>query len=183
MPANIEIKAKARNFARQQALAAALSESPGTLLFQEDTFFHIPRGRLKLRLLSPAHGELIYYEREDTTEPTPSQYTISPTHAPEMLRDTLAQALGVRGVVRKQRRLYLLDQTRLHLDVVEGLGAFLELEWVMRHDQTVAEGTQVVTELMQRLELTPADLIEAAYIDLLTTQQSGAIANPTPARR
>ena len=67
--------------------------------------------------------------------------------------------------------------------MVEGLGAFLELEWVMRHDQTVAEGTQVVTELMQRLELTPADLIEASYIDLLTTQQSGAIANPTPARR
>lgn len=168
MAGNIEIKARANNFARQHELAAALSHTPCQLLSQEDTFFHVPQGRLKLRILSPTQGELIYYERQNTAAPKPSHYEIIPTQAPIALKKTLARALGVRGVVRKQRWLYMVGQTRVHLDDVEGLGTFIELEWVMQSGQTVAEGTQALTDLMQQLDIDNTDLIEDAYIDLLT---------------
>lgn len=36
--------------------------------------------------------------------------------------------MGVKGVVKKTRMLYMVDQTRVHVDSVEGLGDFMELE-------------------------------------------------------
>jgi predicted adenylyl cyclase CyaB len=178
MPANIEIKARVRHYARLQALAAALSGTTGTLLNQEDVFFHTPRGRLKLRISSPTHGELIYYERADTAGPRPSHYTIASVQDPAALQATLVAALGVRGIVRKQRWLYIVGQTRVHLDTVEGLGTFVELEWVMRSGQTVEEGRQAVAELMHQLEIADTDLVSGAYVDLGTTLPSAAATLP-----
>jgi predicted adenylyl cyclase CyaB len=66
--------------------------------------------------------------------------------------------------------VYLLGQTRVHIDAVEGLGTFVELEWVMQPGQTHAEGVRAVAELMQRLEITEAELIAEAYIDLLSAR-------------
>ena len=171
MPLNIEIKARVHNAARLHTLAAALSHTAGTLLCQEDTFFHTPQGRLKLRTLTPTHGELIYYERTDAAGPRASRYTIAPIPTPAALNATLAAALGVRGVVRKQRWLYLVGQTRVHIDEVEGLGTFVELEWVMQPGQIHAEGSRVVAELLQRLEIDEAELIAEAYIDLLSAAE------------
>jgi len=168
MPSNIEIKARARNPARLQAMAAVLSGAPGTLLYQEDTFFRTPHGRLKLRMFSSTQGELIYYERDDTSGPKPSHYTVVPTSDPEALKALLTVALGVRGVIRKQRLLYRIGQTRVHLDDVEALGTFVELEWVMSLGQPLAEGTRIVAELMQQFEIADTDLVRSAYIDLLT---------------
>jgi adenylate cyclase class IV len=180
MPVNVEIKAKARDFAQLQALAATLSGTPGTLLYQEDTFFDTPRGRLKLRVLSAAHGELIYYEREDASGPKPSHYMVTPTPDPEALKATLAAALGVCGMVRKRRWLYMVGQIRVHLDDVEGLGTFVELEWVMRPDQTVAEGARDVAALMQQLHIAEADLITGAYVDALTSPPAQGNTEATP---
>jgi predicted adenylyl cyclase CyaB len=174
MPVNVEIKARVSNPVRRQTLAAALSHDPGTLLQQEDTFFHTPQGRLKLRTLTPTHGEIIYYERADATGPKLSRYEIAYTSTPEALTATLAAAWGVRGVVRKQRWLYLLGQTRVHVDTVEGLGTFVELEWVMQPGQTHAEGVRAVAELMQRLEITEAELTAEAYIDLLSAAEGAS---------
>jgi predicted adenylyl cyclase CyaB len=165
--ANIEIKARVARYDHLQRAVAALSDTPATRLDQEDTFFQTQRGRLKLRTYSHTHGELIYYERADTPGPKPSHYSIIATPEPAALKALLAAALGVRGVVRKQRILYTVGQTRVHLDTVTGLGRFVELEWVMGAGQTVAEGHQAVTELMQRLAILPADLITGAYIDML----------------
>jgi predicted adenylyl cyclase CyaB len=170
MPENLEIKARVKHFARTQALATALSGAPGILLHQEDTFFHSARGRLKLRVFSPTQGELIYYERHDTSGPKPSHYVIAVTPDPAALKTVLTLALGVRGVVRKHRWLYIVGQTRVHLDEVEGLGSFVELEWLRQPSQTVAEGTRVVAELMQQLAIGEADLIAGAYIDLLASR-------------
>ena len=137
------------------------------MLEQADTFFHSPQGRLKLRHLTPDYGELIYYERVDSTEPKLSTYVCASTAHPTMLTAVLAAALGVRGVIRKQRLLYLIGQTRVHLDTVEGLGHFVELEVVLRPDQTLAEGQRLAAALMQTLAIHEMDLLPGAYIDLL----------------
>jgi len=167
MPTNVEIKAKLRNPARLQSLAEALALTPSQIILQEDTFFEVPRGRLKLRIFAPNSAELIYYEREDGPGPKESRYALSQTSEPEALKTVLQKSLGVRGIVRKQRTLYLVGQTRIHLDEVERLGSFVELEVVLQAHQSHADGDQIA----RGLEIQDSDLVEQAYIDLLLTNR------------
>ncbi len=166
MPVNIEIKARTRNFADLRLRAETLSDTPAQVIPQEDTFFHTTKGRLKLRQLAPERGQLVYYERTDASGPKRSEYILAETLEPSALKDVLTAALGVRGVIRKRRTLYLVGQTRLHLDEVEGLGEFMELEVMLRPEQSEAEGQAVAQDLMTRLGVLKEDLLEGAYMDL-----------------
>ena len=167
MPANIEIKARVRDFGALQHAAAQLSDTPCQVIPQVDTFFNCPTGRLKLRELSPQHGQLVYYQRQDMAGPKHSEYLIFETADPANLKQVLAQAYGIRGVVSKVRHLYLVGQTRIHLDEVEGLGRFMELEVVLAPGQTDAEGQVIAERLMQQLGIEATVLIDAAYMDML----------------
>ncbi len=167
MPINIEIKARVRDPASLRARAEQLSDGPVQVIPQMDTFFVIPKGRLKLRELGPKQGQLVYYERDDSGGPKRSDYRIFETEDVEGLRETLTLALGVRGVVKKVRSLYLIGQTRLHLDQVEGLGQFIELEVVLRPGQSEAQGTAIANDLMTELGIAEDDLLQGAYMDLL----------------
>jgi predicted adenylyl cyclase CyaB len=167
MPINIEIKARARNFTDLRRGAETISDTPVQVIPQEDTFFHTLKGRLKLRQLAPDRGQLVYYERPDQDGPKRSTYHIFETSDPAGLKTTLNLALGVRGVVRKTRYLYLVGQTRVHLDEVEGLGEFMELEVVLRPEQSDLEGQAIASELMKQLGVEEEDLLEGAYMDLL----------------
>ncbi len=171
MATNIEIKARVQDPDRLRELVEELCDTPGEVLFQEDTFFHTPRGRLKLRILAPDDGQLIYYERENASGPKPSSYFISPTSDPDSLKTVLSGALGTRGVVRKRRLVYVVENTRIHLDEVEGLGSFLELEVVLRPGESPEAGEAVATELMRELKINESDLIKVAYIDLVVRQK------------
>ncbi len=166
MAVNVEWKARASNPQRQRQLAEQLSDRPPEVLQQEDTFFHVPQGRLKLRQLSPDRGELIFYQRPDQAGARESVYSLVPTAAPVALRDLLAQALGIRAVVRKRRVLYRVGQTRIHWDEVEGLGTFLEVEVVLAAGQSAEAGEQIARRLQQQLEVADRDLISCAYVDL-----------------
>jgi predicted adenylyl cyclase CyaB len=169
MPVNIEIKARVDDFDVLSARAEALSDVPVKVIPQEDTFFNTEKGRLKLRMLAPDLGYLIYYERPDRDGPKRSEYHLAKTNEPENLKTALALALGVRGVVRKTRYLYMVGQTRIHLDEVDGLGYFMELEVVMREGQSDAEGQAIAEDLMRRLGVREEALIEGAYMDLIAS--------------
>ena len=167
MPTNIEIKAHVRDLPGLRSRAEAVSDTPVQVIPQEDIFFHSPNGRLKLRLLKPDFAQLVYYERPDQDGPKRSNYHIYETHDPDGLKTALSQALGVRGVVRKIRYLYLAGQTRIHLDDVENLGQFMELEVVLQEGQSEAEGQSIAENLIARLGVRKEDLLESAYMDLL----------------
>jgi adenylate cyclase class IV len=167
MAANIEIKAKVRDPERLRSLAEALSDTMARVLSQRDVFFCTPHGRLKLRVLAPNDAYLVYYERADATGPRRSDYYVSSTPDPVSLEHILSAALGIRGEVRKVRTLYMVGQTRIHLDEVEGLGHFVELEAVLGPHQTAQQGRAMVDELMEKLDIREQDLIDVAYIDLL----------------
>lgn len=170
MPSNIEIKARVRDFDDIRRRADALCDTPVELISQEDTFFNVPKGRLKLRVLSANQGQLIYYTRPDQEGPKRSDYHIARTSEPEDLKRVLELAYGIRGVVRKKRYLYLVGQTRIHLDDVEGLGQFMELEVVMPDGQSQAEAEAIARDLMGRLGVETSDLIDGAYMDLLESR-------------
>jgi len=166
---NIEIKARVADLAAVEARAAALADQGPIDIAQDDTFFACPAGRLKLRELAPDRGQLIHYWRPDQGGPKLSDYVLAPTAEPAALREALTRAYGTAGRVRKQRRLYLAGRTRIHLDRVEGLGEFMELEVVLAPEDDLAGGEAEARRIMQALGISENDLVEGAYIDLLAT--------------
>jgi len=165
MPRNVEIKARVFDWERMRGRVAAVADRPAETLVQEDVFFSVPRGRLKLRTQNGA-GELIYYLRENTPGPRESNYLRLSIPDPAAARAMLALVHGERGIIRKTRRLFMAGQTRIHLDRVENLGDFLELEVVLRDDQRLEEGTAIARDLMAKLEIREDQLVDRAYVDI-----------------
>jgi predicted adenylyl cyclase CyaB len=167
MPSNVEIKARLHDRAKVEAAVASRSDSGPELIQQKDVFFRTEGARLKLRIFNSDCGELIRYERPNAADPRCSRYLIARTNDPEPLLEILTQTLGQIGVVQKTRTLYLIGQTRIHLDQVDHLGDFLELEVVLRPGQSEQEGRRIAEELLWVLQVDRTDLIAEAYIDLL----------------
>ena len=167
MARNIEIKARIAGIAALTERVAALADEGPTELTQDDTFFNCLSGRLKLRAFSGDRGELIFYRRADKEGPKESYYVRTPTTEPDTLRQTLALAYGEAGRVRKRRILFIVGRTRVHLDEVENLGQFLELEVVLREGEAAEAGVREAEELMERLGVKPSQLVDRAYVDLL----------------
>lgn len=172
MARNIEIKAFIESVEAVIPKAAALADKGPIEIVQDDTFFVCPNGRLKLRAFSSAEGELIFYRRPDQAGPKESFYLISPTSAPDVLRESLSLAYGQAGRVRKHRTLFLVDRTRIHLDRVEDLGHFLELEVVLSDGEPMEAGEVIAHDLMEKLGIPSSQLIEGAYVDLLNKAAS-----------
>ena len=170
---NIEIKARIESVEALLPQAQTLADDPLQVIEQDDTFFACSSGRLKLRDFGDGRGELIHYQRADTEGPKLSDYVRVETEDTAALREALARAQGVIGRVRKIRWLLLTDQTRIHLDRVEGLGDFLELEVVLRDGQTEAEGAAIAERLLQRLGVAAAQRLSGAYLDLLASSSRG----------
>jgi predicted adenylyl cyclase CyaB len=84
-----------------------------------------------------------------------------------VLRESLTLAWGQAGRVRKQRRLFIVGRTRVHLDRVEGLGEFLELEVVLKEGETSEAGVAEAHVLMAQLGIGTDQLVQGAYVDLL----------------
>ncbi len=167
MPRNVEIKARLHDIERTTQIALALADTEPELIAQEDVFFPTANGRLKLRIFSPNHAELIFYQRPDQEGPKTSLYQITPTSDPAGLRSALTAAYGERAVVRKVRTLLLVGRTRIHLDRVDNLGDFLELEVVLGEEERVEDGQAEAHNLMTKLGVTTEDLVPDAYVDLL----------------
>ena len=180
MARNVEIKARAVDLDRMRRDLAALAPDPPLTVRQRDTFFYVPDGRLKLREQDDGTAELIFYERLDQTGPKLSAFLRSPCSDARATAGVLAAALGERGVVEKRREIYRVDATRVHLDEVRGLGTYLELEVVLRHDQPVEEGRRVAAELLEALRVPEAALVSGAYIDLLETGAAVAAGSKSP---
>jgi predicted adenylyl cyclase CyaB len=173
MARNIEIKAHIESVESLVPRAAAIATEGPIEIEQDDTFFRCDNGRLKLRALASDKGEIIFYRRADQHGPRESFYLRSPTSAPDVLRDALSMAYGAVGRVRKHRTLFLVGRTRIHLDRVEGLGHFLELEVVLGDDEPSEAGVREARDLMEKLGIHPSQLIEGAYVDLHVRRRMG----------
>jgi predicted adenylyl cyclase CyaB len=167
MARNVEIKARIASVEAMVGKVADLADGEPREIRQDDTFFHCPYGRLKLRVFSDGEGQLIFYQRSDGKGPKESAYEIYPTTDPDKLRQVLSMAYGEAGRVRKHRTQYWVGRTRIHLDRVEGLGHFLELEVVLGEGEAAEAGVAVAHELLDKLGISPDQLIADPYVDLL----------------
>jgi homotetrameric cytidine deaminase len=164
---NIEFKARDPQPARTLELALGLGAEDRGEIAQTDTYFARARGRLKLREQRPGEAELIQYRRADAPGARESEYRRVAAADATALRDALDAALGTLVVVEKRRRLLLHDNVRIHLDEVEGLGSFLELEAVAQPDSDLSPEHAEVSRLRAELEIGDDALVAQSYSDLL----------------
>lgn len=166
MPRNVEVKARISSIHALTPRVVAIATSGPIDIDQDDTFFRCSKGRLKLRAFSNGDGELIFYRRADGAGPREAFYLRSPTSSADTLRDSLSIAYGQTGRVRKRRTLFLVGRTRVHLDNVEGLGEFVEIEVVLEDDERVERGIEEADALLATLGITSSQFVAAAYVDL-----------------
>ena len=168
--ARVNIECKARNDdleATSRRCLAIGAELRGDL-HQRDTYFAGARGRLKLREERPGTAVLIAYRRADTTTDVESRYVLAPVTDPAATIEALDGALGSTVVVTKRRRLFMYENVRIHLDDVEGLGGFTELEGVVAQDGSDRDVTvERVARLRAELGITDDALVAVGYSDLL----------------
>jgi predicted adenylyl cyclase CyaB len=162
--ANVEIKARCADLDALRARVERIATARVGVDHQRDTYFLTRSGRLKLRESSLSGGQLIPYLRSDTAGPRRADYRVIPVPDPEGTRRLLAELLGVHREVRKRREIFLVDNVRVHLDEVEGLGTFLELEAVF-DGSTAAEPAEraKVARLLAELGVREADLVPTSY--------------------
>jgi adenylate cyclase, class 2 len=164
---NVEIKARCRDAAAVRgALLAAGADFRGTD-HQVDTYFHVPSGRLKLRE-GNIENHLIFYDRPNTPGPKRADVLLLPTEPGSAVKEILTRSVGVLVTVDKRREIFFIDNVKFHIDRVEGLGGFVEIEAID------ADGTIGQARLQRQCEhyvallgIAPSDLIDRSYSDML----------------
>ena len=171
---NIELKARLTDLDAAREIAARLATKRLGVEHQIDTYFAAAHGRLKLRQINGLTNTLIAYSRADDAAAKPSDYHLVHVAHPETLKKALAAALGVTGVVDKRREIFLVDNVRIHLDDVAGLGEFLEFEAVLTPGITESQGYAQLATLQESFGIDAAALCTGSYRDLLErTARSG----------
>lgn len=164
---NIELKARCLDLMAAETAARTLDVRDAGLAVQIDTYFHCRHGRLKLREIVGVKAELIWYDRSDDARSRKSDYRVVPVPDTQELKAALAAGLGVRGEVRKRRRVLLWQNVRIHLDEVKGLGTFVEFEAVMTPGEAEPTAHARLAELCRVLGIGSGDHLKESYADLM----------------
>jgi adenylate cyclase class 2 len=167
MPRNVEMKARVPDFAAARRVAERLGARHEWTDVQVDRYYRLDgSARVKLRTCARGPAELIRYDRAEDGPVRTSAYEISRP------RDDAHAVCLIPGgeplaVVRKRRELWLLDNVRIHLDTVDRLGTFLELEAVVDATHDEAGCRLQVKRMLDALGIAPGDCVRASYGDLL----------------
>jgi adenylate cyclase, class 2 len=160
---NIELKATDLDPSASLEVCRALGAEDCGTIAQRDTYFEVARGGLKLREEQPGRPHLIQFERASEPQQRESRYRIIEVSDGTALCAALAAAIGIRGVVVKHRHLLLWQSVRIHLDAVEQLGTFIELEAVAPPDSDLTHEHRLVAELRDALGITDERLVALGY--------------------
>ncbi len=183
---NIELKARCRDLTAAARAAADLGATPYEIIRQRDTYFPCVVGRLKLREVwasgtegpdaaeaTPDRYDLIWYRRADAAGPRPSDYRLARHQGDTRLREVLVAALGVRVEVVKRREVLLVDDVRIHLDRVNGLGTFIELEAIVSAATDEEAARDKLHRLSPALGVATEDVVPVSYADLVLAEADG----------
>ncbi len=164
---NVELKATDPSPMRSLEICSQLDADDRGVLEQRDTHFVVAHGGLKLREQRPGTPHLIQFERADKPQQRLSSYHVVEVDDGSACLAALTAALGVRCVVAKRRHLFLWQEVRIHLDDVEGLGSFIELEAVASPDSDLTREHALVAWLREAFAITDDRLCARGYADQL----------------
>lgn len=164
---NIEIKARCEN---TEAVEKVLLQMQAKFIGEDrqlDTYFSVEEGRLKLRE-GNIENSLIFYHRPDTAGPKKSDISMYRADDLTALKAVLLDALPVKVVVDKRRRIYFIENVKFHLDEVKGLGKFVEIE-AIDYEGEIGESRlrEQVDFYMDLFNIRQEDLLERSYSDML----------------
>jgi predicted adenylyl cyclase CyaB len=162
---NFEFKARLRNAPHLRGVLKKMRARFVGRDHQVDTYFHVSKGRLKLRQ-GNLENALIFYDRSNVPRARRATIELMPLPKRNPLRSLLASALGVRAVVEKWREIYFVGNVKIHLDHVRGLGRFVEVEAISKSRRT-AKIRQEARKFLKFFRIAPADLIAESYADLV----------------
>jgi len=167
---NVEIKARCGDplFIRNYLLSNN-AEYKGTDE-QTDTYFNVQQGRLKLRE-GIIENNLIFYERSDQAGPKNSRFHLVKVQDATGLKEVLKKSIGIKVIVKKRREIYYIKNVKFHLDVISGLGSFVEIEaGNMLADLTQAQLKEQCNNYLREFGIKDEDLVAVSYSDMLLTE-------------
>ncbi|MFX1285814.1 MAG: class IV adenylate cyclase [Promethearchaeota archaeon] len=166
---NIEFKAKCSNTGKiKKILISRNADYKGTD-YQVDTYFKVNSGRMKIRE-GTIENALIYYERIDTRKPKQSNVSLFPlnSNSSSSLKEILTKSLGVLVIVEKKRAIYYIENVKFHVDTIENLGSFIEVEAIDHEGIIGIEKLQEQCHFyLELIGVSEEDLISSSYSDLV----------------
>jgi len=171
---NIEFKAATDQLNQLEAILQKLNPIFIGEDHQVDTYFNVPSGRLKLRE-GNIENALIHYQRENTAGSKLSHVLLYQHKPEDTLKEMLVNSLGVKAVVDKTRRIYVIENVKFHFDKVNDLGTFIEVEAIDK-DGTI--GRQLIQEQCDGyaalFNIADEDFVAVSYSDLVMQRQENA---------
>lgn len=162
----VELKARYEDLGKARALLAG-AEHVGTFR-QVDTYFALGERRLKVRTVAGSRaGQLVYYERPDTTGVKESEVLLAPLEDAQSALAILRRVMPVGAEVKKTREIYRYRGVQVHLDTVTGLGRFIEFEKVLEPEANRDSAWREIEDLRSYFQIPPEDLMASSYSDLL----------------
>jgi adenylate cyclase class 2 len=164
---SIELKARCADLGSVRERCEALGGEQDEADRQIDTYFSVRHGRLKLRESLRLGTELIYYARADVAGARESHYDVYAVEDAQALKAILEKTLGVRAVITKRREVFLIGGVRVHLDRVQDLGTFVELEASVDHAGDIGPVAEEVRRLKDVLGIEDRSLVKESYGDMV----------------
>jgi len=163
MPTNLELKIRVTSHQSLKKILKQIGAENKGMLKQKDVYYSIPNGLLKLRIEN-GNESLIFYNRNENDKNRWSNF--------ELLKFVnsngekfFSKLFDVEVIVKKKRELFYYDDTRIHLDKVNNLGKFLELETLVINGKVDAK--KRFEKIISLLKLDESKQIRKSYRDLL----------------
>ncbi|HHH52666.1 MAG TPA: CYTH domain-containing protein [Bacteroidetes bacterium] len=164
---NVEIKAKCFEPEKVEKVLLENGADYKGLDHQTDTYFNVRTGRLKMRQ-GNIEKSLIYYDRPNRKGPKQSTFNLYKSDNLEELKPLLESSLGIMVEVKKHRKIFFIDYVKFHIDEVEGLGSFVEIEaGDLDNTKSVTELREKCDYYMRLLEIKEENLVNISYSDML----------------
>jgi len=166
---NIELKARCVNISNVRNILISLNAFFKGEDHQTDTYFNIQNGRLKIRE-GTIENCLVYYERPNYLKPMKCCYDIikfEPNDKTlESIKKILISSLGIKVIIEKKREIYFIGNVKFHLDSVNNLGNFLEIEAIGSEFDNEESLSGQCNEYILQLGIKEEDMIGLSYSDM-----------------
>lgn len=164
---NVEIKARCNDQDRIRGYLKDHGADFKGVDHQVDTYFNVAHGRMKLRE-GDIENYLVHYDRPDREGPKQTRVAIYRLGPNPSLKEVLTEALGILVVVDKRREIYFIDNVKFHIDLVDGLGTFMEIE-AIDFDGSISHADlyEQCKHYLEELKIKRDDLVPLSYSDLI----------------